>query len=33
MACSIDFLTKKMEEIKLNDNVFLGNDLSFEKKI
>ena len=33
MACSVDFLTKKLEEIKISDDVFLGNDLSNEKKI
>ena len=32
MACSVDFLTKKLEEIKFSDDVFLGNDLSNEKK-
>ena len=32
MACSLDFLTKKLEEIKISDVVFLGNDLSNEKK-
>ena len=32
MACSVDFLTKKLEEIKVSDDVFLGNDLSNEKK-
>ena len=32
MACSVDFLTKKLEEIKISDDVFLGNDLSNEKK-
>ena len=32
MACSVDFLTKKLEEIKISDNVFLGNDLSYENK-
>ena len=30
MACSIEFLTKKMEEIKITDDIFLGNYLSFE---
>ena len=33
MVCSVDFLTKKLEEIKISDDVFLGNDLSNEKKI
>ena len=32
MACSVDFLTKKIEEIKISDDDFLGNDLSNEKK-
>ena len=32
MACSLDFLTKKLEEIKIIANVFLGNNLSNEKK-
>ena len=32
MACSADFLMKKLEEIKISDDVFLGNDLSNEKK-
>ena len=31
MACSVDFLTKKLEEVKISDDVFLGNDLSNEK--
>ena len=31
MACSIEFLTEKMEEIKITDDVFLGNDLSYEE--
>ena len=26
MACSIDFLTKKLEEIKISNDIFLGND-------
>ena len=30
MACSTEFLTKKMEEIKITDDFFLGNYLSFE---
>ena len=33
MACSVDILTKKLEEIKIIDDIFLGNDLSNEKKI
>ena len=31
MACIVDFLTKKLEEIKISDNVFLENELSNEK--
>ena len=31
MACRVDFLTKKLEEIKISDDVVLGNDLSKEK--
>ena len=31
MACSVEFLTKKMEEIKIADDIFLGNDLSYEE--
>ena len=30
MACSIKFLTEKMEEVKIADDIFLGNDLSYE---
>ena len=32
MACSVDFLTKKLEEMKISDDVFSGNDLSSKKK-
>ena len=32
MACSMDFLVKKLDKIKINDDVFLGNDLTFEQK-
>ena len=32
MVCSVDFLTKKLEEIKISDDVFLGNELSYEEK-
>ena len=32
MACSVGFLTKKMEEITISDGVFYGNDLSYEEK-
>ena len=31
MACSIEFLTEKVEEIKITDDIFLGNDLSYEE--
>ena len=31
MACSIEFLTEKMEEIKITDDIFLGNDLFYEE--
>ena len=31
MACNVDFLTKKLEEIKISDDIFLGNDLSYEE--
>ena len=31
MACSVEFLMKKMEEIKITDDIFLGNDLSYEE--
>ena len=31
MACSIEFLTKKMEEIKITDDIFLGNGLPYEE--
>ena len=31
MACSIEFLTRKMEEIKITDGIFLRNDLSYEE--
>ena len=32
MACSREFLTKKLEEIKFSDDIFLGNDLSYVGK-
>ena len=32
MAHSMDFLVKKLDKIKINDDVFLGNDLTFEQK-
>ena len=31
MAHSMDFLVKKLDKIKINDDVFLGNDLTFEQ--
>ena len=31
MACSIEFLTEKMKEIKIADDIFPGNDLSYEE--
>ena len=31
MACSIEFLTEKMEEVKIADDILLGNDLSYEE--
>ena len=31
MACNMDLLTKKLDEIKINEDVFLGNDLTFEQ--
>ena len=33
MTHSIDVLTKKLEEIKIADDIFFGKDLSFEQKI
>ena len=33
MACCIEFLTEKMEEVKIADNIFLGNDLSYEENV
>ena len=32
MASSVDFLIKKLEEMKNGDDIFLGKDLSYEKK-
>ena len=32
MVCSVDFSTKILEEMKISDDVFLGNDLSYEEK-
>ena len=31
-AQSMELLTKEMQEIKSEDNILLGNDLSFEQK-
>ena len=31
MACSLEFLTKKLEEIKISDDIFLGNDYLMKK--
>ena len=33
MARNVDFLTRKLEDIKISNDVFLRNDLSNEKKI
>ena len=30
MASSIEFLVEKMEEVKIADDIFLENDLSYE---
>ena len=32
MACSVDFMSKILEEIKISDDIFLGNDLSYKEK-
>ena len=32
MAQSIELLTEKMQDIKIGEDIFLGNDLSYEKK-
>ena len=32
MALSIELLTKKKQGIKISDDIFLGNNLSFEQK-
>ena len=32
MACSKEVLTKQLEEVKINKDIFLGNDLSLELK-
>ena len=31
MAHSVDVLTKKLEEIKIADDIFLGKDLSYKQ--
>ena len=31
MAYNMDLLTKKLDKIKINEDVFLGNDLTFEQ--
>ena len=33
MAFTVYFLSKKLEEIKISDDIVLGNDLSYEEKI
>ena len=32
MACSMGFFVKKLDKIKINYDVFLRNDLTFEQK-
>ena len=32
MACIMNFLVKKLDKIKINDDVFLRNDLTVEEK-
>ena len=32
MAYSVEALTKKMQEVKINDDCFFGNDLSYQKE-
>ena len=32
MAQSMEVLTKETQEIKIEDDILLGNDLSFEQK-
>ena len=32
MACSKEVLTKQLEEVKINKDIFLGNDLSLKLK-
>ena len=33
MACCAEFLTKKMEDVKITDDIFLRNDLSYEENV
>ena len=33
MTCRIEFLTAKMDEVKIVDDIFLGNDLFYEENI
>ena len=33
MACSMEVLTKQLEEVKINKDIFLGNDLSLKLKL
>ena len=32
MACNVDHLMKKIDEIKINDDIVLGNELTLEQK-
>ena len=32
MVCNMGLLTKKLDIIKINEDVFLGNDLTFEQR-
>ena len=32
MVCDMGLLTKKLDIIKINEDVFLGNDLTFEQR-
>ena len=32
MACSMDFVVEKLDRIKINDDAFFGDDLTFEQK-
>ena len=33
MAHSVDDITKKLEEIKITDDIFCGEDLTYEKEL